>query len=71
MLCFFFFLKHIFLIVLQGFGLPSAIGAKVACPDKMVIDVDGTFIFFIIFFFKSFSFDMSNRNLEDICECDD
>lgn len=25
----------------MGFGLPSAIGAKVACPDKMVIDVDG------------------------------
>jgi acetolactate synthase-1/2/3 large subunit len=25
----------------MGFGLPSAIGAKVAHPDKLVIDVDG------------------------------
>ncbi|KAJ3154281.1 Acetolactate synthase, mitochondrial [Geranomyces variabilis] len=25
----------------MGFGLPSAIGAKVACPDKIVIDIDG------------------------------
>jgi acetolactate synthase I/II/III large subunit len=25
----------------MGFGLPAAIGAKVACPGKMVIDVDG------------------------------
>jgi acetolactate synthase-1/2/3 large subunit len=25
----------------MGFGLPSAIGAKVACPNKIVIDVDG------------------------------
>lgn len=25
----------------MGFGLPSAIGAKVAQPDKMVIDIDG------------------------------
>ncbi|OZJ04632.1 Acetolactate synthase, mitochondrial, partial [Bifiguratus adelaidae] len=25
----------------MGYGLPSAIGAKVACPDKIVIDVDG------------------------------
>ncbi|KAJ1911255.1 Acetolactate synthase, mitochondrial [Tieghemiomyces parasiticus] len=25
----------------MGYGLPSAIGAKVACPDKMVIDIDG------------------------------
>lgn len=25
----------------MGFGLPAAIGAKVACPDKVVIDVDG------------------------------
>jgi acetolactate synthase-1/2/3 large subunit len=25
----------------MGFGLPSAIGAKVAAPEKMVIDVDG------------------------------
>ena len=25
----------------MGFGLPAAIGAKVACPDKIVIDVDG------------------------------
>jgi acetolactate synthase-1/2/3 large subunit len=25
----------------MGFGLPAAIGAKVACPDKLVIDVDG------------------------------
>ena len=25
----------------MGFGLPAAIGAKIACPDKMVIDVDG------------------------------
>ena len=25
----------------MGFGLPSAIGAKLAAPDKMVIDVDG------------------------------
>ena len=25
----------------MGFGLPSAIGAKVAAPHKTVIDVDG------------------------------
>ena len=25
----------------MGFGLPAAIGAAFACPDKMVIDVDG------------------------------
>ena len=25
----------------MGFGLPSAIGAKVAAPNKMVIDIDG------------------------------
>ena len=25
----------------MGFGLPAAIGAKVACPDKTVIDIDG------------------------------
>ncbi|CAG8549786.1 2288_t:CDS:2, partial [Acaulospora colombiana] len=25
----------------MGYGLPAAIGAKVACPDKVVIDIDG------------------------------
>ena len=25
----------------MGFGLPAAIGAQFACPDKMVIDIDG------------------------------
>jgi acetolactate synthase-1/2/3 large subunit len=25
----------------MGFGLPAAMGAKVACPDKLVIDIDG------------------------------
>ena len=25
----------------MGFGLPSAIGAKVASPDSLVIDIDG------------------------------
>ncbi|KAI9033350.1 DHS-like NAD/FAD-binding domain-containing protein [Hyaloraphidium curvatum] len=25
----------------MGYGVPSAIGAKVACPDKIVIDIDG------------------------------
>ncbi|MDD4890847.1 MAG: biosynthetic-type acetolactate synthase large subunit [Phycisphaerae bacterium] len=25
----------------MGFGLPAAIGAKVACPDRLVVDVDG------------------------------
>jgi acetolactate synthase I/II/III large subunit len=25
----------------MGYGLPSAIGAKVGCPDRMVIDIDG------------------------------
>jgi len=25
----------------MGFGLPAAIGAQVACPDRLVIDVDG------------------------------
>jgi acetolactate synthase I/II/III large subunit len=25
----------------MGFGLPASIGAKVACPDRVVIDVDG------------------------------
>ncbi len=25
----------------MGFGLPAAIGAKIACPDRMVVDVDG------------------------------
>ncbi|MBN1404883.1 MAG: biosynthetic-type acetolactate synthase large subunit [Opitutales bacterium] len=25
----------------MGFGLPSALGAKVACPDRTVVDIDG------------------------------
>ena len=25
----------------MGFGLPAAIGAKVACPDKLVVNIDG------------------------------
>ena len=25
----------------MGYGLPAAIGAKVACPDALVIDIDG------------------------------
>ena len=25
----------------MGFGLPAAMGAKSACPDKMVINIDG------------------------------
>jgi len=25
----------------MGYGVPAAIGAKVACPEKMVIDIDG------------------------------
>jgi acetolactate synthase-1/2/3 large subunit len=25
----------------MGFGLPAAIGAQMACPDRLVIDVDG------------------------------
>jgi acetolactate synthase-1/2/3 large subunit len=25
----------------MGFGLPAAIGAKVASPEKLVIDIDG------------------------------
>jgi acetolactate synthase-1/2/3 large subunit len=25
----------------MGFGLPAAIGAKLACPDRVVIDIDG------------------------------
>ena len=25
----------------MGFGLPSAIGAKVAAPEKVVVDIDG------------------------------
>ena len=25
----------------MGFGLPSAIGAKVASPEKIVVDIDG------------------------------
>jgi acetolactate synthase-1/2/3 large subunit len=25
----------------MGFGLPAAMGAKVACPDKIVVDIDG------------------------------
>jgi acetolactate synthase I/II/III large subunit len=25
----------------MGFGLPAAVGAKVAAPNKMVIDIDG------------------------------
>lgn len=25
----------------MGFGLPAALGAQVACPDKVVIDIDG------------------------------
>ena len=25
----------------MGFGLPAAIGAKVGCPDRLVIDIDG------------------------------
>jgi acetolactate synthase I/II/III large subunit len=25
----------------MGFGLPAAIGAQIACPDKLVVDVAG------------------------------
>ncbi|MEM0319911.1 MAG: thiamine pyrophosphate-dependent enzyme, partial [Candidatus Nezhaarchaeales archaeon] len=25
----------------MGFGFPAALGAKVACPDKVVVDIDG------------------------------
>ena len=25
----------------MGYGLPAAIGAKVASPDKIVVDIDG------------------------------
>ncbi len=25
----------------MGFGLPAAIGAQMACPDQLVIDIDG------------------------------
>jgi len=25
----------------MGFGLPAAIGAQIACPDRLVIDIDG------------------------------
>ena len=25
----------------MGFGLPSAIGAAAACPDRLVVDIDG------------------------------
>ncbi|MDO5565647.1 MAG: thiamine pyrophosphate-dependent enzyme, partial [Planctomycetia bacterium] len=25
----------------MGFGLPSAIGAKIGCPDRLVVDIDG------------------------------
>jgi acetolactate synthase-1/2/3 large subunit len=25
----------------MGYGLPAAIGAKIACPDRLVIDIDG------------------------------
>ncbi|KAF0093648.1 MAG: acetolactate synthase I/II/III large subunit [Puniceicoccaceae bacterium 5H] len=25
----------------MGFGLPAALGAKVACPDRVVVDIDG------------------------------
>ena len=25
----------------MGFGLPAAMGAKIACPDRLVVDVDG------------------------------
>jgi len=25
----------------MGFGLPAAIGAQVACPDKLVVDIAG------------------------------
>ncbi len=25
----------------MGFGFPAALGAKVACPDREVIDIDG------------------------------
>lgn len=25
----------------MGFGLPSAVGAKVAAPNKIVVDIDG------------------------------
>jgi acetolactate synthase I/II/III large subunit len=30
----------------MGFGFPAAIGAKVACPDRPVVDIagDGSFI---------------------------
>ena len=25
----------------MGYGLPAAIGAKVGCPDRLVVDIDG------------------------------
>ena len=25
----------------MGYGVPAAIGAKVACPEKIVVDIDG------------------------------
>ena len=34
-------MKHFFVAQTMGFGLPAAIGAKVAAPSKTVIDVDG------------------------------
>ncbi len=31
----------IFFVQTMGFGLPAAIGAKVAAPEKIVVDIDG------------------------------
>ncbi len=31
----------IFILQTMGFGLPAAIGAKVAAPEKTVVDIDG------------------------------
>lgn len=46
----------------MGFGLPAAIGAKIARPDMIVIDVDGdasltmTAVELVCFSFLSFYF---------------
>lgn len=43
----------------MGFGLPSAIGAKVAAPNKTVIDIDG-----------DASFSMTAMELATAYQCD-
>ena len=46
----------------MGFGLPSAIGAKVAAPEKIVVDIDGAASFSMT------AMELQTASQYDICE---